>query len=297
MPLPNFVIFGAQKAGTTSIYNYLKQHPQIYMSPVKETNFFLMNWEEEQFRETFEDNRRKKIRTLDDYTQLFADVSNEVAIGEVSPNYLLSHETSALQILKYIPKAKLIAVLRNPVDRAYSDYLMNVREGRAKRSLSEQIKNASQKSHVILKGFYYKGLRTFYDHFDSRQIKIFLYDDLRENPINFMQKMYQFLEVDSSFVPDINKIFQKAQVPKSEAVNKLLYRPNLLRSSIATILRLMLPLETRQKLRKRLIDLNMSNKAPQPLSPEDRQQLLNLYQSDILKLQDLIQRDLSKWLQ
>ncbi|MEQ9667893.1 sulfotransferase family protein [Coleofasciculus sp. G2-EDA-02] len=293
MHLPTFLIIGVQKAGTTSIYNYLNQHPQIYMSPVKETNFLEKNWEE------IEDQRKAKIDTFEKYCQLFTGVKDEIAIGEASPNYLFHYESSSERIKRYVPNAKLIAVLRNPVDRAYSDYLMHIRDaiGKGKRtSLSEQIKYRADKSFVILKGFYYKHLQHFYEEFDREQIQVYLYDDLSKKPIEFMQNMYRFVGVDDTFLPDVSKKAQVAKVPKNTAVNNILRQQNPLRTIVSSGLRLILPLEVRQNLRSRLIQMNSQEKKAAPLSPEDRQQLIELYREDILKLQDLIQRDLSAWL-
>jgi hypothetical protein len=297
MTLPNFVIIGVQKAGTTSIYNYLKQHPQIYTSPIKETHFFQQEWTNEEIEKAVRAYGANKPRTLEDYLKLFAGVRDEIAIGDASPNYLLYHQTSVPLIAKYIPHAKLIAILRNPVDRAYSDYLMNMREGRNKRDLIEQAKYRTQQSHVIRKGFYYEGLQHFYDVFDPQQIKVFLYDDLKADSGKLMKEMYQFLGVDPSFTPDTSKVAQKAQVPKNQAVNKLLQQKNPLRSSIAKMLRGVFSVKTRQKLRTQLVQLNMDKKGKiPPLSPQDRQELQEIYRPDILKLQELIGRDLSAWL-
>src|ERR687894_3261543 len=115
MTMPNFFIIGAQKAGTTSLYYYLKQHPQIYMSPRKEPHFF----------KGMHSELRKSgrglppVTDLGDYQALFRGVTDEKAIGEASASYLYSPKAPAL-IKSSIPDAKLIAVLRNPADRAYS---------------------------------------------------------------------------------------------------------------------------------------------------------------------------------
>ena len=161
MILPNFLIVGVQKAGTTSIYNYLQEHPQVYMSLVKETNFLEKDWE----NMPPEQQNKNGIVTLEKYSELFADVKDEIAIGEASPNYLFHYESSAARIKKYVPDAKLIVVLRNPVERAYSDYLMHIRDAIGYRSLSEQIKHSSHKSFILRKGFYYVPLKYYFAQF------------------------------------------------------------------------------------------------------------------------------------
>ena len=118
MAMPNFLIIGAMKSGTTALYYYLEQHPQVYMSPVKEPNFFCS-----------EENSDGDFATrLGAYQDLFRDVSGEKAIGEASHCYLYEPEAAA-RIQEYITDAKLIAVLRDPVDRAYSHFLHMVRNG------------------------------------------------------------------------------------------------------------------------------------------------------------------------
>jgi hypothetical protein len=292
MKLPNFLIIGIQKAGTTSIYNYLQEHPQIYMSPVKETNFFEKDWESI----PVEERNKKGIITFDDYCQLFVDVQDEVAIGEASPNYLFHYQSSAPKIKQYLPDAKLIAILRNPVERAYSDYLMHIRDAIGYRPLSEQIKYSANKSFIIRKGFYYEPLKYYYEQFRPEQIKVFLYEDFCKQPIAIMQEMYSYLGVDATFCPDVNKKAQVAKVPKNQTINNLLQRQNPLRTIVANALKTIVPLETRQKLRESLVNLNSGDKKQAPLSEEERYQLMKLYQEDILKLQDLLQRDLSVWL-
>ena len=292
MTLPNFLIVGVQKAGTTSIYNYLQEHPQIYMSSVKETNFLEQDWE----NLPPEQQNKNGIVTLEKYREVFAGVQDEIAIGEASPNYLFHYESSAARIKKYVPHAKLIVILRNPVERAYSDHLMHKRDAIGYRSLSEQIKHSAHKSFILRKGFYYKPLQYYFEQFDREQIKVFFYDDLCDNPQDFMQSMYRYLGVNDTFFPDVNKKAQVAKIPKNQSVNNLLQRKNMLRSATANILKMVMPVEARQKLRDRLINLNSHAKQQAPLSPEERQQLIELYREDILKLQDLVERDLSRWL-
>lgn len=293
MKLPNFLIVGVQKAGTTSIYNYLKQHPQVYMSPVKETSFLERDWE--QFSEIVQKNP-KLIATFEQYCQLFEDVKNEIAIGEASPNYLFHYESSAQLIQRYVPDAKLIAILRNPSERAYSDYLMHIREGIGNRSLSEQIKFSADKSFLIRKGFYYTPIKHYLDKFGRDKLQVYLYDDLCKSPVEFMQNFYRFIGVDDKFNPDISFKAQVAQVPKNELVNDILRKKNPLRSSVASILKVVLPVNVRQNIRSQLININSKGKEEVTFSEADRKGLINIYREDILKLQDLIQKDLSSWL-
>ncbi|NEP01043.1 MAG: sulfotransferase [Symploca sp. SIO2E9] len=291
--LPTFLIIGVQKAGTTSIYNYLKQHPQVYMSPVKETNFLERDWE----TIAPEVVNKNGIDTFEKYSQLFTGVKEELAIGEASPNYLFHYESASERILRYLPNAQLIAVLRNPVERAYSDCLMHVRDaiGAGKsRTLSEQIKSKSNSSFTLRKGLYSQQLKYFFDAFGKDKIKVYLYDDFSKKPVDTIQDMYRFIGIDDHFCPDMSKKSQVAQVPKVQFLNTLLRKQNPLREFAASVLKNFLPLPLRQNLRSSLINMNSTGKTS--LSLEERQELVEFYREDILKLQDLIQRDLSSWL-
>lgn len=306
MVLPNFLIFGVQKAGTTSIYSYLREHPQVYMSPIKETGFMSLP----QAGDRTESNRatndlakseppksgRAPILTLQDYSALFDGVRDEIAIGEASPNYLFDYERSAANIQTYIPKARLIAILRNPVERAYSDYLMNIRQVVGNRKpLAEQLKTSATTSHTLLKGFYYDGVNHFIKTFGPDQVKIFLYDDLQRDSDQLMREFYTFIGVDSQFKADTARRQQTAQVPKNQGIHQLLQTRNPLRSLAGNVLRGVMPEAQRQKLRSRLIAANSQGKEGAPLFKADRKLLEDHYREDILRLQDLLNRDLSAW--
>ena len=294
MKLPTFLIVGVQKAGTTSIYNYLQAHPQVYMSRIKETNFLEQDWE----KFSSEKRNGNGIVTIADYAALFENVTDEIAIGEASPNYLFYYESSAARIKKYVPDAKLIAVLRNPVERAYSDYLMHIRDAIDHQVISfrEHIEKKANTSFTILKGFYATPLKYYLEQFDAEQVKVFLYDDLCANSVEFMQDFYAYIGVDPDFKPNTEKKVQQAKIPKNQAINNLLQSNNPFRSLAANTLKTVMPLEIRQKLRDRLINLNSQSKKAMPLNEEDRQRAIDLYREDILQLQDLLDRDLSGWL-
>ncbi|MBE7383033.1 MAG: sulfotransferase [Leptolyngbya sp. SIO1E4] len=297
MRLPTFIIIGVQKAGTTSIYNYLKQHPQVYMSSVKEPHFLERDWD--QFYAEGGAPKPSRIDTFEKYTALFEGVTDELAIGEASANCLFHYDKSIPQISKYVPDAQIVVVLRHPAERAHSDYLMHLRDcinPGTQRSLSEQVRHRAEKSYIVRKGYYCEGIQQFREAFGAEKVKVFLYDDLRKSAVSFMQTVYQAVGVDATFEPDVGKRSQTAQVPKNKAVNSLLRRQNPLRSSVAAGLKLVMPDTMRQQLRDSLIRWNSSGKDAMPLSPEDRAALIDLYREDILKLQDLLQRDLSAWL-
>ncbi|MDY7015905.1 MAG: sulfotransferase, partial [Cyanobacteriota bacterium] len=130
MVLPNFLIIGAAKGGTTSLYTWLAQHPQIYMTPVKEPNFFALQGENFNYPSGTVSQRYldECVTNFEAYLEQFKAVNCEIAIGEASPFYLY-HPQAASRIQQTIPDVKLIAILRDPVERAYSNFLHHIREG------------------------------------------------------------------------------------------------------------------------------------------------------------------------
>ena len=298
MKLPTFLVIGVEKSGTTSLYHYLQQHLQVYMSPIKETNFLEKDWSEID-PDTIKRSEDKRIDTFKKYCALFADADAYEAVGEISPNYLFHHQTSAQRILNYVPEAQLIAILRHPVERAFSDYLMHRRDsinvGKVA-PLLEQVKHQSNSSFTLRKGFYFEPIRHFINTFGRDRLKIYLYDQLCADPVALVQDMYRYIGVDETFTPDVSYRAQVAQVPKIQSINNVLKTNNPVRAIAASVLKPVLSSELRQKIRTALININSSSKDTVQLSLEERTQLLDLYSDDVKKLQDLIQQDLSAWL-
>lgn len=232
-------------------------------------------------------------------------MTDEIAIGEASPNYLLHYQDSSKLIERYLPDVKMLAIIRDPSERAYSDYLMHIRDAinvtsvdtlKKRRTLSEQIEQSPHTSYMLLKGRYYQPIKHFIDKFGRDRVQIYLYDDLCESPQQFMQSIYRFIGVDESFTPDISLKFQVAAVPKNQWVNYLLKKNNIVKSSVSSLLKTFFPTETRENIKSFLTQLNSQPKKAVAQSQEERQHLVNYYREDILKLQDLIDRDLSSWL-
>jgi hypothetical protein len=301
MTMPNFLIIGAGKSGTTSLYHYLKQHPEVYMSPVKEPKFFALEGKTLDFCGPGDDvhMNRKSITDIGAYRALFRGVTNEKAVGEASTLYLYSPE-APVRIKHHIPHARLIAILRNPVDRAYSSFIQRVQKG--DEPLSDFVQALQQEENRVRNnwaprwqvkriGFYHVHLMRYYDIFERNQIKVFLYEDLKGDPVGVAQSAYRFLGVEDSFVPDVSLVHNPSGIPKSEALQMLLKKPNPLRS----VLKLVVPEGLRPRLTAYLENRNIV-RAP-PLEVDVRRELVESYRADILKLEKLIGRDLSKWLE
>ena len=299
MIMPNFLIIGAAKSGTTTLYEWLNRHPQIYMCPVKETNFFaLENIAPDTYKDTVREGYSKDFKTtLTEYREQFAGVSNEVAIGEASPSYLY-YPQAVSRIKHYLPDVKLIAVLRNPVDRAYSNFVHHLRDNletttdfsQALELEKERIeKNWWWGFHYLNAGFYSVQLKRYLAQFDRSQIKIYLFEDLINNSDATARDICQFLQVDDGFKLANSDRQNVTGIPKNRSFYNFLTTKNILKEP----LKLLVPPHIRDRIVTTL--KNKTLQKPQ-LSPVIRSQLMEAYREEILELQDLINRDLSGWL-
>src|ERR671916_848593 len=292
MTMPNFLIISAMKSGTTALYYYLEQHPEIYMSPVKEPNFFSSQERED---------AAGAVTHIGTYRDLFRGVSGETAIGEASHSYLYEPGAAA-EIRRYAPEAKLIAILRNPIDRAYSHFLHMVRSGTeplddfAQALRAEEVGNHKERTFqdYIGRGLYYDQLKRYFGIFPQEQARVYLYEDLSGAPISTVQDAFRFLKVDYSFAPDVSLRRNVSGQPKYKTLDGLLRG----QSRIKHAAKIYLPARMRWRLSKAFDDLKTRNLVePPPVQSEVRRQLIRVYREDILKVQELIHRDLSGWLE
>jgi len=306
MTLPNFLILGAPKCGTTSLYSYLGQHPDIFMCFPKEPTFFGHEGEVGLFNGPGDNNeiyRTRMVTSLDAYTRLFNRVTTQKAIGEASTFYLYLPK-APLTIKKYIPHAHLFGVLRNPADRAYSNYLHLARQLRETRTFAQALQdepnriknNWNELWHYKSMGFYYQQIKRYYDLFGREQVHIYLYEDLQQDMLSVVRRIFEIVGVDPSFVPDMSKKWNVGYMPKSPTREKVYYKlKNVARlCNKHAHWRLRSPLDKALELVGRL---ERPVHVPRPATPQDlRASLLKEYREDILKVQDLLQRDLSHWL-
>ena len=297
--LPNFLLIGTAKSGTTSLYSYLRQHPSVFMPAVKEPRYFAyadgppaMNGPGD------EAANEKAVFTLDAYEELFAEAEGKAALGEASPNYLYS-ETAPARIHDLVPDAQLFVVLRDPVERAYSHFLHLRRSGREPLdSFAVALKKEEERRqegwewswHYREMGFYHRQLQRYLDHFDREQFTIYLFEDFVDDNLAVTKDIFRRLGVDPSFEPDTGLRHRTTGEPLSERFQQFLYNPdNILRR----LSRYVLPKSVRDRW---LIRLKNANLRKPPLSSDVRAQLIDVYRPDVLRLQDLIDRDLSAWL-
>ncbi|MGJ8677694.1 MAG: sulfotransferase family protein [Akkermansiaceae bacterium] len=299
MPLPDFIIIGAAKSGTTSLQEYLAQHPETFFPTSKEPNYFALA------------NRKlplpgpvspKVLQALiysrsytdfNDYQSIFKNAKEGEKKGEASVRYLYFAGASKL-IKETIPDVKLVVVLRDPVSRLYSHYCMNRQYQLETLDVLDAIAAEPERIakgwgwdwHYTGLGMYEKQLRRYYDLFPKEQIKVLLYDDFVDKPVETTQEICEFIGVSSEFIPDMSKRGKVAYRGRHKALDRWLHWPSKSRRALHKVI----PPEIMQPALQRIREWNS---APIPkLDVGMRQEIAKHFEKDIEKLSDLLDREI-----
>ena len=308
--LPNFILAGAPTSGTTSLHHYMGQHPQVYMSPIKEpTTFAAADMLcHPDFRRAIErkkealhaylagprvESARFWVPEWNDYLRLFANVRDQTAIGEGSVSYFwLPGAARAIQ--EKIPDVKLIFILRDPTDRLFSWYLMTLQtepQVKFRDRLQRELRETGGNSPSLLRQFdggrYATQLQRFVDLFPREQIRIYLYESFRADAQAVMRDIFAFLGVDPHHPIDMSHRHNETLVPRFPAVARL--RQRILGN---VPLSTWLPGPAGNALR----NFYYRRKGDFAIDPDDRRMVIDYYRDEILRAEDLIGRDLSAWL-
>lgn len=304
--LPNFLIAGAMKSGTTSLYVYLSQHPSIFMSYPKEPRFFIADTDKNLSRD---DPRYVHIQdhtvfTFEEYCALFENIPpRKTAIGESSVGYLYHYGEAIPKIRKHLGNPKIIIILRNPVDRALSSYMHLFRTYWETDSfercleLEEVRKKWDILNHYKSAGLYHEQVKAYLDNFDK--VRIYLYDDMVDDVLKLVKDVYGFLEIDENFTPDTKKKYNVSKSDKSSILGRFLNDYN---HPLKKVLRpLLLKTVGKDNMLKFIRYIDDKNKTDAKLTvtmkPETRKELIDFFRVDVLKLQDFTGRDLTHWLE
>jgi hypothetical protein len=296
MTLPNFLIVGAPKAGTTTLHYTLSQHPDVYMCPLKEAGFFWAYGQPVKLQGPGAEKLRNRLVTRkEDYQKLFKQAGEAKAIGESSVRYL-ANPVAPQNIHHFIPDARLIISLRQPADRAFSAFAHNLRDGlepcadfgEAIRQDRSGERDGWLFCRYLANGFYYQSIKRYLEYFDRSQLHISLLEDLIRDAPGLMQSLFRFLDINESFSPDLSHKHNASGVIRNPALRALWTRSNRLR----VVLRPYLP----PKMRHAAFEWVIKDMEKVPSPPEQHNELTEYYRQDILQLQDLIQRDLEHWL-
>jgi hypothetical protein len=298
--LPNFFIVGAARSGTTSLDLYLSQHPEIFITPNKETHFFAREQLPKRFTGPGDDSLNKLlIRDEDQYAQLFSKAGGAKAIGEASAFYLC-YPKSAELIAKMVSDPKIIMVLREPVARIYSSYMFLLRDGRETLGFEEGLsREEERKQNDFEPMWWYKELSQYYsqvkhylDVFGPQRVKVLLYEELFSRQEEVLSEVFGFLGVKEDVSIDTSVRYNVSGSPKSRklysVLNNFIFNPNPVEQRIKTLV----PKRLRVIWASKLIG---AVTRPVPLDPQIKAQLKTLYTEDVGKLEDLLQRDLLSW--
>ena len=300
---PNFLIIGAGKCGTTSVHNYLNQHPDIFMCPIKETNFFSyynININDHLDDLNFINHYKSSITDLNAFSNLFSKALPNQIKGETSSSYFYNY--SALKNIKeLINDPKFIVFLRQPAERLYSRYLHLARENELPSEKFEDLFEPNtvwwSRPDLINEGFYFQHLSMYLQHFPASSFKIYLYEDLKNYQLDILQDIFRFLDLDDSFVPKTDIEFNQSGFIKSNFVNNLIGGKGV----ISKVGKKKFPKAYKQIknnyfIRKTLNKIRVKNLIKPKLELSLRNRITNeIYYSDIKNLAKTINKNLQHW--
>ena len=310
--LPTFLVIGAPRAGTTAVYRYLAAHPEIGMSPRKEIRYF----------GNADGKMPRGAADLEEYRRHFQPADGEKAWGEASPQYLHWSADAAEQIRAALPQVKLLVFLRDPAERAFSQYtflhrssLRDLERATIKEFRKQTMRGISTPEGFrealmavprpmpvegpfpegvtqlgLRESFYAHDLENYFHHFAPEQIRVYLFEDLQGDPVGTMQDVYRFLGVDPTFTPQADGRYNAARVPRSRRLDALLHE-NQRFDRVSS----RLPGRLRNGVNRHVSKLTTKTDY-EPLERADREVLVEIFRDDITRTAALLGRDLSSWL-
>ena len=292
---PNLFIVGAPKCGTTALYTYLKEHPNIFMSSPKEPQFFA--------DDVLGD--RRTIRTWEDYMKCFETAEKEDVIGEASVAYLGSQ--SALHAIKaFNPAAQIIIMLRNPIDVMYSEYSQRIFDTREPQISFESALKAEkdgklsawrrQSARVVGLSLreivcFSDQVRRYLEVWGREKIHVIIYDDLKNDTTKAYLETLRFLGVGLDFRPSFRVVHPNKRVRSTHLQNFIFHPPKFVRQTARTLF----PQAARRLVGNTLLRLNSPITPRQPMNPKLRRNLQRELEADVERLSALLDRDLSEW--
>lgn len=300
--LPDFLIIGAGKSGTTAMLYLLGQHPKIFFPSLKEPNFFALEGVDPNSYE-FEDSKIYHLRSIDkygDYLKLFDSAREDQILGENSNQYIYS-ETAITNIKKYVPNAKLIALIRHPAERLISRYSHLERDNAVPEGGIDSIFDKSsiwwRRPDLLPEGFYGEHLERYYSNFSADQIKVVLYDDFKKDNLGVIREVCSFIGASPDFDVDTGIVVNKSGKLKDNLFNKMLGQ----NGAVITRLKKVSPsihkiLKGNAFVKETLIGWRNKNLEDVELPGNFKQRVTQeIYKEDILKLEKVLNRSLQHW--
>lgn len=304
--LPDFFIVGAAKSATTSLYSYLQQHPRVFLPAQKELYFFSYNGAAPRFKLADDTVREPVGCTAPEYFRFYENCPAGSLAGDTTSWYLYYHKEVIANIKnlygRNAEKLKIIMVLRNPIDRAWSHYSMHKGQGLIGIPFSEAIEGKFRDRITNPANNYYPGydyigfgmyaaqVKAYLDAFPH--VKIYLYEEVNKNAPAVVNDMFEFLDLAPLEELKDQKRLNVSGAPRSRSaafVSRMLYRPY----AVKKVLRSILPARLRYKIKMNVSRFLFKR---QLLSSRDRETLVQIYRDDIRQLGEIIGKDLSGWL-
>lgn len=291
MVLPNFLCVGAQKAGTTTLHDILKQHPEIYLPEIKETKFF-------------QDNSKYEKGITYYEKEFFRGVRDEKAIGEIDPEYMY-FEYVPERIYKHLGSdIKLIFMLRNPVDRAYSHYWMSYRRGYETETFEKAIElekkrialDEFHKNHFsyISRGFYAEQIKRYLKFFPKENMFFVIFEeDFLAKREQTIKKLLNFFQISDNYALNLNIKSNPVSMPRFKMLRDFIYKPNFIKK----VGKVLIPYKkARERIIKLIEKINYRPFKPPKLDKVSKRKILEEYFiEDIKETEEIIGRCLKVW--
>lgn len=295
MNKPNTFLIGVQKAATTSVFNWLSQHPEVCAPlAMKDISFFT--------RPMF--YKEKGINYLLEH---YKNCNSSQKIRLQGSVHYIFFEDSLKRIHKFCPDAKFILILRHPMERAISSYLYARKFNYEKLSFDEALQAEEDRMNnddlkirsectYLNHGFYAYQIQRFLKYFKRDQLLILLYDDLKSQPEQSIFKAFKFLSIDENFIPDF-KQHNKTGTVKYKFLQKMLLGENRFKKIIVNkVLPKIISEEQKAILRWKFIHFNTSDKQTDIQIDQNVVEKYNpVFEKDISELEKILKRDLSNW--
>lgn len=293
--LPNFIIGGATRSGTTSLYFYLKQHPEIGFPSLKEPRYFSsVDLTLPQRGPGDNTVDQKLILDFASYEKLFEHLGDFKIIGEASSEYLSHPEKTPDRIKEKLGDIPILFILRNPVERAYSAYNNLRRDGREtepfEKALEKEARRMADNWDIMWAykyvGQYYEQVKKYTEVFSK--IKIIIFEEFIQDPQKHLKDIFEFLNVSTDVKINTETTYSKSGAPKNKIIGKLADRKNPFIYFIRTAVFKFVPRRYLEKIADSLFSKGR-------MLSETKQYLQRFYSEDITKLESLINKDLSFW--
>ena len=292
---PNFLIVGVARCGTTSLFHYLKQHPEIGFPKIKEPKYFSSRAIQLPHKgpgdKTVDANIITNERT---YLNLFKDLSRYQMIGEASSDYFYYHDKTAEAIRHELGDIPIIIVIRNPVERAFSAFSNLVRDGRETLGFEDALKHEKERIdqnfdwmwHYKSGSMYFKGINTFKNVFTK--VLVITNDELKSKPKIVLLNIYKFLGVNQEFEANTQDEYSHSGRNRNKIIGMLTSRNYTFTNFIREFVFKLIPRRILEKLASKLLQKDI-------LEKETAQELRSFFLKDIEQVEKIIGKDLSTW--